>query len=82
MMSRFYSDVWMKKLVLNPRLSDVITIGRYVKLIIVLQEQTPDNNDHDKSVNQFFRQLAGEDLQIDCYELQNVLSFALKKGLQ
>lgn len=35
----------------------------------------------DERINAFFRKVAGDDLEIDWKELQDVLNFALKRGL-
>lgn len=34
----------------------------------------------DERINAFFRKVAGDDLEIDWKELQDVLNFALKRG--
>ncbi|XP_054713836.1 LOW QUALITY PROTEIN: calpain-A-like [Uloborus diversus] len=41
--------------------------------------ETPEELDKDKEVRDFFAGIAGEDLEVDCYELQEILDFALKK---
>lgn len=42
--------------------------------------QTEEEKSKDDEVKDFFANIAGEDLEVDCYELQEILDFALKKG--
>lgn len=42
--------------------------------------ETDEEKSKDDEVKEFFRSISGEDLEVDCYELQEILNFALKKG--
>ncbi|GBM03230.1 hypothetical protein AVEN_142525-3 [Araneus ventricosus] len=43
-------------------------------------QETEEEKSKDQEVKDFFASIAGEDLEVDCYELQEILNFALKKG--
>lgn len=43
-------------------------------------QETEEEKSKDQEVKEFFASIAGEDLEVDCYELQQILDFALKKG--
>ncbi|GIY53238.1 calpain-B [Caerostris extrusa] len=42
-------------------------------------QETEEEKSKDQEVKDFFASIAGEDLEVDCYELQEILDFALKK---
>ncbi|KAF8797225.1 Calpain-B like protein [Argiope bruennichi] len=42
-------------------------------------QETEEEKSKDQEVKDFFASIAGEDLEVDCYELQEILNFALKK---
>lgn len=44
-------------------------------------EPTAEESDHDDKIKDFFAKIAGEDLEIDCDELKQLLDFALQKGI-
>ena len=46
----------------------------------VLVQETEEEKSEDQEVKDFFASIAGEDLEVDCFELQEILDFALKKG--
>lgn len=52
----------------------------YMYLKVQLQE-TEEEKSKEQEVKDFFATIAGEDLEVDCYELQEILNFALKKGI-
>ncbi|CAG0880476.1 unnamed protein product [Darwinula stevensoni] len=52
------------------------------EFLLRVKEETPEEDEHDKKVREFFRKIAGEDLEIDWEELQEVLNFALKKEFE
>lgn len=55
----------------------------YVTLRIPTKVQPEDSTqdlEADERINAFFRKVAGDDLEIDWKELQDVLNFALKRG--
>ena len=39
-----------------------------------------ETNAEVRELFEFFHRLAGDDLELDCWELQKMLTFALKKG--
>ena len=41
---------------------------------------TPEREEETASMREAFRKLAGEDMEIDAYELREILDAALKKG--
>lgn len=41
---------------------------------------TVESDEANDRLDRFFEKLAGQDLQIDAWELQKILSYALKKG--
>ncbi|KAG1685298.1 Calpain-A [Nymphon striatum] len=43
------------------------------------QEPTPEESEQDVKIREFFAKIAGEDLEIDCDELMQLLNFALQK---
>ncbi|CAG0893965.1 unnamed protein product [Cyprideis torosa] len=47
-----------------------------------IRQEVEEETDEERKVKEFFRTIAGEDLEIDWMELQKVLDFALKKGLE
>nr|XP_042907830.1 calpain-A isoform X5 [Parasteatoda tepidariorum] len=42
-------------------------------------QETEEEKSKEQEVKDFFATIAGEDLEVDCYELQEILNFALKK---
>ncbi|CAG0913660.1 unnamed protein product [Notodromas monacha] len=46
------------------------------------ENEKPEQTEMDQAVRAFFKKVAGEDLEIDWRELQEVLNFALKKEFQ
>ncbi|XP_022240877.1 calpain-B-like isoform X3 [Limulus polyphemus] len=42
-------------------------------------KESQEEKDKDSQIKDFFSRIAGEDLEIDCYELQEILNFALRK---
>ena len=45
------------------------------------QAHTPDEAEKMRSLRDFFRQLAGDDMEIDAFELLGVLNKVFQKGL-
>ncbi|XP_035208367.1 calpain-A-like isoform X3 [Stegodyphus dumicola] len=43
-------------------------------------QETEEEKSKDQEVKDFFASISGEDLEVDCYELQEILDFALKKA--
>lgn len=46
----------------------------------VKSPETPDQQESDAKLSEFFMKLAGSDVEIDAWELQKILTYALKKG--
>jgi hypothetical protein len=57
-------------------------LSRSLKGLIDLQvpTKTPIENELDDRIRDFFKAVAGEDLEVDWMELKNVLDFAINKG--
>lgn len=51
----------------------------YFYLFKVREEPDPDRN-ADK-VREFFKKLAGDDMEVDWMELKEILDFAMRKGI-
>ena len=43
-------------------------------------EMAPEKEEQTASLREAFRRLAGEDMEIDAYELMEILNTSLKKG--
>lgn len=48
----------------------------YIK---VREEPEPDRNE--EKVREFFKKLAGDDMEVDWMELKEILDFAMRKGM-
>ena len=50
----------------------------------VIQPEEPENKeeikDKDDKVREFFAKIAGEDMEVDWKELQEILNYAMKEG--
>ena len=43
--------------------------------------KSPDQDDRQKEIlAQFFKKISGDDMEVDAFELQEVLTYILKKG--
>ena len=46
-----------------------------------VQPQTPADAEAEKNMKQLFRKIAGDDLEVDPWELQHILNTVYKKGM-
>ncbi|XP_076313688.1 calpain-B-like isoform X1 [Tachypleus tridentatus] len=74
-MSEYDEDVGLK----NPEEEQQNPIDPSVKSAPVQVEQNEVEKNKEQQVKDFFASVSGSDLEVDCYELQTILSFALRQ---
>ena len=50
-------------------------------LVDCVQPKTPSDAEAEKNMRQLFRKIAGDDLEVDPYELQHILNTVYMKGM-
>lgn len=71
----------------SPRLASVLLLFYHVSykwLYCVFQEETPKTDaeiEQEEALKRSFRKLAGDDMEIDCFELREILNNVFKRGL-
>ncbi|XP_055947556.1 calpain-A-like isoform X5 [Argiope bruennichi] len=78
-MTEYDQDIGLTKPDEEQAKKPIDDITLYPVPLTVQVQETEEEKSKDQEVKDFFASIAGEDLEVDCYELQEILNFALKK---